>query len=81
MTITIEATYANGVLKPATPLPLNENDRVVLTLSRSASPAAAQQSAVDWVRRTAGILAAGSDEAVHYFAMDKNLEYDDGDEE
>ncbi|MEX2139626.1 MAG: antitoxin family protein [Pirellulales bacterium] len=30
MTITIEATSENGVLKPVTPLPLKENDRVVL---------------------------------------------------
>ena len=28
MTITIEAIYENGVLKPAQPLPLQENQRV-----------------------------------------------------
>ncbi len=28
MTITIEATYENGVLKPSQPLPLNEHEKV-----------------------------------------------------
>jgi predicted DNA-binding antitoxin AbrB/MazE fold protein len=81
MTITIEATYENGVLRPAAPLPLKENDRVVLTLNSPASSAADQQAAVDWVRRTTGIVPGGSQEAVHYFAMDKDLEYEHGDDE
>jgi predicted DNA-binding antitoxin AbrB/MazE fold protein len=76
MTITIEATYENGVLKPMTPLPLKENDRVVLTLNSPTPSAADQQAAVDWVRRTSGIVTGCNKEAVHYFAMDKDLEYD-----
>jgi predicted DNA-binding antitoxin AbrB/MazE fold protein len=32
MTITIEATYANGVLRPSQPLPLAENEKVQVTV-------------------------------------------------
>ena len=81
MTITIEATYENGVLRPATPLPLKENDRVVVTLRSPAPSAADQRAAIDWVQRTAGIVSGCSDEAVRYFAMHKELEYDRGDKE
>ena len=31
MTLTIEATYENGVLKPTQPLPLNEREQVQVT--------------------------------------------------
>lgn len=34
MTITLEATYENGVLKPAQPLPLREHERVQVTVVR-----------------------------------------------
>lgn len=34
MTITIEATYENGVLKPLTPLPLNEAEKVEVVVRR-----------------------------------------------
>lgn len=32
MTLTVEATYQNGVLKPDQPLPLREHDRVRLSI-------------------------------------------------
>ena len=32
MTITIEATYENGVLKPAQPLPLKEHEKVEILI-------------------------------------------------
>jgi predicted DNA-binding antitoxin AbrB/MazE fold protein len=32
MTLTIEAIYENGVLKPAQPLPLKEHERVQITV-------------------------------------------------
>lgn len=35
MAITVEAIYENGVLKPDTPLPLNEHDRVQIIVSPS----------------------------------------------
>lgn len=33
MTITVEATYENGVLKPAAPLPWKDGEKVRLTIS------------------------------------------------
>ena len=33
MTITVEATYENGVLKPAEPLPWKDGEKVCLTIS------------------------------------------------
>jgi hypothetical protein len=38
MANTIEAVYENGVLKPAKPLPLQEHQRVQLTVQISAHP-------------------------------------------
>jgi predicted DNA-binding antitoxin AbrB/MazE fold protein len=46
MSITIEATYENGVLKPVQPLPLAESERVTVTIEASGSI----------VDRTAGML-------------------------
>ena len=37
MTITVEATYENGVLKPARPLPLKEQEKVRVTVVRETS--------------------------------------------
>ena len=36
MTITVEATYANGVLRPDQPLPLAENEKVRVTVVQQA---------------------------------------------
>jgi predicted DNA-binding antitoxin AbrB/MazE fold protein len=46
--MTIEATYENGVLKPATPLPLGEHEKVTVTIQ--SRPSLAQQTAgmVPW---------------------------------
>ena len=46
MTFTVEATYESGILKPATPLPLQESERVQLTIAPTST----------WADRTAGIL-------------------------
>ena len=46
MAITIEATYENGVLKPAQPLPLKEHDRVRITI----------EPAITLARQTAGMV-------------------------
>lgn len=43
MSITIEAIYENGVLKPVQPLPLEEQAHVQITIH--ATPSIAQQSA------------------------------------
>jgi predicted DNA-binding antitoxin AbrB/MazE fold protein len=46
MQITVEATYENGVLKPAQPLPLKEHEMVRITL----------EPAVSLARQTAGMV-------------------------
>jgi predicted DNA-binding antitoxin AbrB/MazE fold protein len=46
MSITVEAIYENGVLKPAQPLPLQEHEKVRITV----------QHVVSHVRRSAGLI-------------------------
>jgi predicted DNA-binding antitoxin AbrB/MazE fold protein len=46
MTLTVEAIYEDGVLKPATPLPLKEHEKVSITI----------RSAVGLASRTAGMV-------------------------
>ena len=46
MAITVEAIYENGVLKLAEPLPLQEHEKVRVTIEPKLS----------WVDRTAGII-------------------------
>jgi predicted DNA-binding antitoxin AbrB/MazE fold protein len=46
MSLTFEAIYENGVLKPIEPLPLKEHDRVRVTI----------QPATSWVEETYGII-------------------------
>jgi hypothetical protein len=45
MTLTIEAIYENGVLKPAQPLPLKEHEKVQLTVLTVAEASAAATGA------------------------------------
>ncbi|MEK7996398.1 MAG: antitoxin family protein [Planctomycetota bacterium] len=52
MTITLEATYENGMLRPEQPLPLREHERVRITIDRPASVA----EAVETVRRSYGLI-------------------------
>jgi predicted DNA-binding antitoxin AbrB/MazE fold protein len=61
MELTIEATYENGVLKPAEPLPLEEHQRVRITLQNVPSRA----------RRTAGMVKwSGDAETLRRIAED-----------
>ena len=48
MTITIEATFENGVLKPAEPLALNENEKVFITIRPATSVAKQTAGMVPW---------------------------------
>ena len=48
MSVTIEATYENGVLVPVQPLDLADHERVRLTVERSTGPSAVE--AVRWWR-------------------------------
>jgi predicted DNA-binding antitoxin AbrB/MazE fold protein len=65
MTIIVEATYENGVLKPKQPLALKEHEEVRITV----------HSGSTWVERTAGIMCfTGSVEEADYFALAPDLD-------
>jgi predicted DNA-binding antitoxin AbrB/MazE fold protein len=48
MTIQVEATYENGVLKPAQPLPLKEKDKVRITIEPAESPLMKAYGIMGW---------------------------------
>jgi predicted DNA-binding antitoxin AbrB/MazE fold protein len=48
MTLTIEAVYENGVLKPEQPLPLREHERVTVTVEPKTSLARQTAGTVPW---------------------------------
>jgi len=54
MAIVVNATYENGVLKPAEALPLGEHEKVRVTIEPETS----------WAERTAGMLQWTGDPAV-----------------
>ena len=65
MLLTVEAVYENGVLKPAQPLPLQEHERVQVTVQR----------AVSRVRQTAGLIGwTGSQEDADFVALSPELD-------
>lgn len=66
MTLTIEAVYENGVLKPVGSLPLKEHEKVRVTI----------QPATNWVDATYGICGwKGSVEEADRFATDPELDF------
>jgi len=65
MTLTIEAIYENGVLKPVQPLALKEHERVQLTA----------HTASNWVSETAGMIkGTGDDATLRRLAEDVELD-------
>ena len=61
MTLTVEAIYENGVLKPLQPLPLEEKETVRITIEPQRS----------WAERTAGLLQwTGDPEVLRRIAED-----------
>jgi predicted DNA-binding antitoxin AbrB/MazE fold protein len=48
MTITVEAIYENGVLKPVKPLPLNEQQKVHVTVEIGMSPLLEAHGIMGW---------------------------------
>lgn len=61
MTMTVEAVYEDGVLKPSQLLPLGEREKVNVTI----------ESAVSWADRTAGMLKwTGDPEELRRFLED-----------
>jgi predicted DNA-binding antitoxin AbrB/MazE fold protein len=65
MTLTVEAVYENGVLKPTRTLPLQEKEKVVITV----------KSVKSRVRQTAGLIGwTGSQEEADFAAMSPELD-------
>jgi predicted DNA-binding antitoxin AbrB/MazE fold protein len=55
--LVIEATYENGVLKPAAPLPLKESAKVLITVQVQEEPrVVTSEEAERIVRRSQGML-------------------------
>jgi predicted DNA-binding antitoxin AbrB/MazE fold protein len=48
MTLTVDAVYENGVLKPTQPLPLKEHERVRLAILTEASRAQQTYGLIEW---------------------------------
>ena len=72
MSLTIEAVYEGGVLKPTQPLPLTEHERVRITIRPTTT----------WVEQTYGICGwKGSAEAAEQFATDPELDFPPAPEE
>jgi predicted DNA-binding antitoxin AbrB/MazE fold protein len=65
MPLTVEAVYENGVLKPAQPLPLKENERVQITIEPKTS----------WVQESAGMLRCTDPHLIEWAATDAELDY------
>jgi predicted DNA-binding antitoxin AbrB/MazE fold protein len=64
MSIVVEVTYENGVLKPEGPLPLREHEKVRITV----------HTAVERVRATAGLVGwKGGAEAVERIALEPDF--------
>jgi predicted DNA-binding antitoxin AbrB/MazE fold protein len=65
MSITVDAVYEDGVLKPSGPLPLNEHEKVRVTVTpRTAA------------RSTRRIIPCSDAELIEQAALDKELEYE-----
>jgi predicted DNA-binding antitoxin AbrB/MazE fold protein len=65
MSMTIEATYENGVLKPKQPLPLKEQEQVRITVEPTTT----------WAERTAGMLKWTGDPAeLEHLALDPQFD-------
>jgi len=64
MTITVEATYENGVLKPSKPLPWKEGEKVRVDISSLDSP----------ILKAYGIMGfKGTAEEAEYLALHPDL--------
>jgi predicted DNA-binding antitoxin AbrB/MazE fold protein len=69
MTLTVEAVYEDGVLKPVQPLPLQEHARVQITV----------KTALSRVRQTAGLIGwTGSQEDADFVASSPELDPQEG---
>ena len=65
MTVVVEAIYENGVLRLDQPLPLNEQQRVRVTVHTEPSRARQSQGRLGWT---------GDPAVLEYFALSPDLE-------
>jgi predicted DNA-binding antitoxin AbrB/MazE fold protein len=68
MTITVEATYENGVLRPAEPLPLHEYQKVQVTVQTQAADILEAYGIMGW---------KGDAATVEHFALDPEFDPQD----
>jgi hypothetical protein len=66
MPLTFEAIYENGVLKPVEPLPLKENERVLVRIQTGDTPLLRAYGIMGWT---------GSVELADFIAMDPELDF------
>lgn len=69
MAIVVEATYENGVLKPAQPLPLAEHEKVRVTVESQTSPILEAYGIMGW---------KGDHATLERFALDPELDPQEG---
>ena len=69
MAITVEAVYEDGVLKPTQPLPLQEHEKVQVTV----------HTASNWVQESAGMIRwTGDRETLRRLAEDVEFDPQEG---
>jgi predicted DNA-binding antitoxin AbrB/MazE fold protein len=69
MTITVDATYENGTLKLAQPVPLKESEKVRVTI----------EPQISWTERTAGMVKwTGDAETLERLAIDAEFDPQEG---
>lgn len=74
MTLTIEAVYEDGVLKPARPLPFKEHEKVRVSV-QSAGAQGSLDEAERLVRRSYGLLGwTGDLETLRHVALDAEFD-------
>ncbi len=65
MTITVDAVYENGTLRPTQPLPFKENEKVRVTIEAQSG----------WAERTAGMVQwTGDVETLERMAIDPEFD-------
>ena len=69
MPITVEATYENGSLKLAAPLPLKEHEKVQVTVHQHTSPLVQAYGMMGWT---------GTAEDLERLAMDSEFDPQEG---
>jgi predicted DNA-binding antitoxin AbrB/MazE fold protein len=55
MPLTVEAVYENGVLRPIQPLPLQEHEKVSITIQPTTSPPRKTAGMVPWTGSVADL--------------------------